>query len=192
MPAVRGPPSQISVDTSVNPASRITCSKYATLALRSNGTTWPCSSVQCSDDDLLDVVGAHAKLSEPVNPVQDGARVAPVSTLRRNHACHHDRAHRAPPPDAAGARRTARTGGPTRAADNGRRDAPGTRVVVEPPQRGAREEQVLVPSVDGRFERRDGGRTVARVVAGVDALVGCRKMTRRSGLRTAAGCCRPC
>ncbi len=66
--------------------------------------------------DLLDVVRAHAEPSEPVHPVQDGARVAPVSTLRRNHAGHHDRGHLSTAAGAAGARRTARTGGPTRAA----------------------------------------------------------------------------
>ena len=78
--------------------------------------------------DLLDVVGLHAELSESVHPVQDGARVAAVSTLRRDHARHQDRAHPAHRRRAAaGARRRARTAGPTTVADSARRDARGTR-----------------------------------------------------------------
>jgi hypothetical protein len=51
-------------------------------------------------------------------------------------------------------------------------------VVIEPPQRRAGKQQVLVPSADGRVERRDGGSAVDRVIAGVDTASGPGKWPR--------------
>ena len=133
--------------------------------------------------DLLDVIGLHAELPESVHPVQDGARVAAVPALGRDHARHQDRAHPT----------HRRRAGLAHVVEHALPVRPQSRiarvemraepvVVIEPPQRRARKQQVLVPPADGRFERRDRGGAVARVITDVDARVGLRKVAAGSAV----------
>ena len=131
--------------------------------------------------DLLDVVGLDAELSETVDPVQDGAGVPPVATLRGDHARDQNRAHPRHRPRARSTH-VIENAPPIRPEPRiaSLEMRPKLRVVIEPPQRGAGKEQVLAPSVNRRLERGDGGGAVAGVIASVDARLGLRKMAADS------------